>query len=289
MGYFRIALRVLDTLEMITNKGDWFEFTESSKALRFFESREIQDLIRSGVAFSWIEFLKKVTTDSISTASKLVNAVKSQWDPAPSILLPLMNGLVVAPLLVALHKVVADWNYEKELVEVDLFGCDPSAAELILPFLEWIGLGRLIILDGQKAATVLHLSLQGRYFLGRCLNMGVAVSYQPLLCGVEELLYGSPAKVLEPSFDTGIEQHVHRSLNVIGSGSMHRGYFISLCECVGELFNSSSFDSQPQYIIDMGCGDGHLLKLVYEYISQKNCTGLKSCQLSDYNDWRRYK
>ncbi|MCW7538531.1 SDR family NAD(P)-dependent oxidoreductase [Aquabacterium sp. A7-Y] len=118
----------------------------------------------------------------------------------------------------------------------------------------------------------LRLNQRGRYLCERALTMAVTASYKPLLLSLRELLCGDPARVLGRDAD-GHETYVDRTLNVIGSGFQHGKYFQDLVELVVEMFDRQPVEEQPKYIIDMGCGDGALLKTAYTAIVERSQRG----------------
>ena len=206
--------------------------------------------------------------NTVECLSTMVIAIESRWSPVSPDLARLLDGLVLAPMLIALHKHVADWDYTQRVKQISRGTAVPEI---------WALLVRLMVLLGwavQPAEinddlTVPHdglaemaLTGQGCFLLERCLNMGVAVSYFPMLEHVNELHYGSPANVFQYD-ENGHEAHVDRTMNVIGSGSMHRGFFDMLCGVIGTTFDDGDFAEQATHICDMGCGDGRLLETVY--------------------------
>jgi hypothetical protein len=180
-----------------------------------------------------------------------------------------MNGLILAPMMISLHKYLVNWDYHQSISYLEQHQCSENSWDLVINLFS-----HLKLCNNGDGKERVQLSNRGKFFLERALNMGVAVSYKPLLCQVEELFTGSPSRIL--AYDSnGNETHVDRTLNVIGSGSMHGNYFTVLCETIGEIFNNEEdLESQPRFICDMGCGDGHLLSIVYKYISQHTKRGL---------------
>ena len=72
----------------------------------------------------------------------------------------------------------------------------------------------------------------------------------------------------------GHELHVDRVLNVIGSGYMHKRYFDDMMNVfVHKIFNSEPLSEQPTVVADMGCGDGTLLKTIFDFIKVKTARG----------------
>ena len=107
--------------------------------------------------------------------------------------------------------------------------------------------------------------------------MHIALSYRPMLNGMDALLFGEPATVFgrhktgEESH--GEERHIDRRLNVQASGNQHTSYFNDLVDQVIHRFNQQPLEAQPQAIVDVGCGDGSLLKQVYHAIADHTLRG----------------
>ncbi|NEO80922.1 MAG: SDR family NAD(P)-dependent oxidoreductase [Moorea sp. SIO4G3] len=71
----------------------------------------------------------------------------------------------------------------------------------------------------------------------------------------------------------GSESHIDRKLNVMSSGFQHQKFFADVDELILTIFNQLPYTEQPNYVVDMGCGDGTLLKRVYQVISTKSARG----------------
>ena len=71
---------------------------------------------------------------------------------------------------------------------------------------------------------------------------------------------------------TGDELHVDRTLNVVASGFQHGKFFADVDELIIDLF-SQPLDRQPNYVADMGCGDGTFLTRIYEVICTQSERG----------------
>ena len=110
-----------------------------------------------------------------------------------------------------------------------------------------------------------ELTPLGTYVLERSLILAVPASYRMMLRNMDSLLWGDPKTILMCD-KNGHEQHVDRALNVEASGFQHQRFFDHVDKIIGDIFNQESLQAQPKYIVDMGCGDGTLLKRVYERI-----------------------
>ena len=93
-----------------------------------------------------------------------------------------------------------------------------------------------------------------------------------MLIEIAEVIFGDCKSVFKRDLHDH-ELHVDRTLNVIGSGFQHKKYFSDMEEIILSLFNRKPYAEQPKYIADMGCGDGTLLKKIYEIIKHKSLRG----------------
>ena len=129
---------------------------------------------------------------------------------------------------------------------------------------------------------------KGNFFIKRSAAYGVTVSYMPLFNKIDSLLFGKTKNILNRD-KNGNEKHVNRKMNVWGSGGAHKLYFKKIDEIVLEIFNRP-LEKQPQGIADMGCGDGTLLKHLYNLIKTKTLRGKNLNQFplyvigADFND-----
>ncbi len=163
-----------------------------------------------------------------------------------------IQGVVIVPLMIALKKLDC-------VDESILFNKIPSnLRQAIFRYFihkKW----------AEKMAEQTVLTAAGRFMLERALNMAVAASHAPLLYKMQEILFGDVTNVFGKNAE-GHELHIDRTLNVIGSGFQHTRYFDDVEEIIIALFNKNPVEKQPKYIIDTGCGDGTLLKKIYEII-----------------------
>ena len=271
LGYFNIVLRALQTLGIVRTRGAGsraYCFTERVYDLLSLPS---QSSINAMLEFSWTSFMSEsgnpVDMVRASVVKMMVGYVEQYWAPATNQIASLLDGLVLAPLLIAVHKHTADWDYSSKIFKVVRGNCNPLAWSVIADLFTGLEWGR-VTADFNEIV----MSTAGRFLMERCLNMGVATSYAPLLLGSKDLVYGAPTDLFKYD-EFGHETHVNRSLNVIGSGAMHGGFFDSLCVQIGDIFDNMEFSSQPRYIVDMGCGDGALLKSVFMHVAQRTIRG----------------
>ena len=85
-------------------------------------------------------------------------------------------------------------------------------------------------------------------------------------------LYEGRVTVTEPQ-DGAPEWHVNRALNVAASAAAHGRYFRDADGIFMELFNREPIAQQPDFIADMGCGDGSWLIHLYGLVRDRTLRG----------------
>ncbi len=120
------------------------------------------------------------------------------------------------------------------------------------------------------------------------LHYGLTLSYWPMLCNLQKLIFNASRNVTHVQRGQE-EEHVDRILNVLASGVAHRRYFEDSDKIIIEIFNQEPISRQPKFVADMGCGDGAWLKRVYQVIKTETKRGLHLDQFpllmvgADYN------
>ena len=189
---------------------------------------------------------------------KWLTLSQARWNLTDPLLADLLDGVFVIPLLIMINK--------HQLLDQAIFhSLSPKVRE---------ELTTLFVNKGwaQSVTKPLCLTDTGRFMLDRALISGVAASYRPLLSRVPELLFGDSKTIFQRDA-AGHEQHIDRTLNVVASGFQHKKYFTDIDETILAIFNRLPIAEQPNYVADMGCGDGHLLARVYETIRLKSARG----------------
>jgi acyl transferase domain-containing protein/SAM-dependent methyltransferase len=249
-GYLDVALRMMVCLEWIrpTQNGS-YDVTPELANFRLIPER-IMDLYN-------FPFDRYVQGDGGDLLEPWLARSERRWDSDHRYLPDYLDGLFM-PLLLALKT-----QGRLELVDRE------RAATLRLDVAPAVrgGVERLLVARGwaSRSGGELQLSRAGRFVIDRILITAALASYRPMLARAPELLFGDAAGVfaLDPA---GHETHLDRTLNVIGSGFQHEKYFAALSEVVVRLFDHERYSSQPRYIADMGCGDGSLLRRLYETV-----------------------
>jgi SAM-dependent methyltransferase len=150
------------------------------------------------------------------------------------------------------------WRAEADpasLVTVHLDGALAVPALLALR-----GTGRLHRPDGDIARLLnllgwldesRHWTARGQASIAFIDHFGLVGSYLPMLARLEKLWRGE--LIVTPGDD---EWHCQRELNVQASAAAHRRYFADADPIFREIFSRTP---RPEFIADMGCGDGSWL------------------------------
>ena len=169
------------------------------------------------------------------------------WGISDPLLADFLDGLLTVPLAIAMgpgqltaHECVRDWFLRHE----------------------W----------AVKVAGNVELTAAGRYLLDHVRNAGTVLSYAPMLLRLRELIFGSPRTVFAED-DDGRETHVERTLNVESCGLQHEKFFAGADEIIIEIFNCEPLERQPRYVVDMGCGDGSMLRRIFEVVRGRTARG----------------
>ncbi len=95
------------------------------------------------------------------------------------------------------------------------------------------------------------------------LHYGLVGSYFPMLAALPRLLFAGRPSLARVSPGEP-ECHVDRRLNVQASAVAHRRYFQDADAIFLELFDREPVGTQPDFVADIGCGDGTWLTRIYE-------------------------
>jgi len=117
-------------------------------------------------------------------------------------------------------------------------------------------------------------SSAGSYLINNINIIGVASSYKSMLLRYEDLLNKDPELIFKTK--NNIESHIDRNLNIEASSSQHEKYFNRVIKIIEKIYRKKNI---PIYIMDVGCGDGLLLKKIYlhlaKILSNKNLKKIK--------------
>lgn len=176
-----------------------------------------------------------------------------------------IEGCIVGPIIVLLgvnglfHKYFMEASFTAEE-----YHKDPESFKKILDFFSYLGWFN-------KKKNTYQFTDEGLFFAKRATAYGVTVSYLPTFLALDELLFGNPL-ILKTESENETEKHVHREMNVWGSGGAHTTYFKIVDQVVIELFNKP-IDEQPKGILDMGCGNGAFIQHIFDVIEHQTIRG----------------
>lgn len=175
-----------------------------------------------------------------------------------------IEGAIAGPIVVMLgmngmfHKYFMEASFRAQE-----YHQDPESFKKILDFLSHLGWFK-------KKNDTYRFTDDGLFFAKRSSAYGVTVSYLPTLVALDELLFGNPEFLKAEIHET--EKHVHREMNVWGSGGAHSTYFKIIDQIIIELFNKP-IEEQPKGILDMGCGNGAFIQHIFDVIEHQTKRG----------------
>ena len=278
-GYLNVALRLLASQGWLTQNilqdGEEIEFELTDKGREAFSMTpiytsfcefipvliELDRYLFDPNAGSVQENLQNLMEDYRSFNQTYPNSNLVGWEIARH-----LEGILAGPILVALGMseffveiLEQEGEIPEGLVDVNL----PLLSSVMEFFrlLNWIESN-----NGQYRFTA-----EGLFYIMRTVAYGVTVSYLPTFHHVPDLLFGNP-NIIWKRTSKGLETHVNRRMNVWGSGGAHSLYFRKIDEIVAHIFNQP-LDDQPVGIADMGCGDGTMLKHLYNLVKNQTERG----------------
>lgn len=255
-GHFRVALRMLQSLGLLhIDKLDclqWVQNDGHQQAIIADAAIELYRLDSPDLLLS--QGSVNLLSSLVSCSQKNTKHYSQQW-----------CDILDAPLAVTLLLLLRTKQPEELFHTID----EPMQT-LVREF--FIHKGWLTATVGNREIPA--LTDLGRFLLERSLNLGVTASYRPMLRQIEQVIFGDPSLVFTRDAE-GHESHIDRTLNVLGSGFQHEKYFLTIDTIIEEIFNQPQVSDQPKYIVDMGCGDGTLLKRIYDLIKSKTNRGIR--------------
>ncbi|MBV9495834.1 MAG: polyketide synthase dehydratase domain-containing protein, partial [Acidobacteria bacterium] len=263
-GYLDVALRMLDCLEWIRPAADGRYEATAELA----HARAIPDAIMDLYRFPFEAFVGGGETESIEPWLELS---ERRWNSEHAFLPDFLDGLLILPLLLTLQT-----QKRLEVTERKRKGEEQAVATLSLRVEPHVrrAVERLFLANGwgTRAGKTLQLSRAGRFIVERIFITAVVASYRPMFVRAEELLFGDASAVFARDAE-GHETHVERTVNVLGSGFQHDKFFTELSDLIVRCFEGDDYEAQPKYIVDMGCGDGTLLRRLYEAVRDRTPRG----------------
>lgn len=249
-GHLQVVLRMFESLQWVKfNDQGLIELTMDAKTYQLIQSLPIEVLSLYKIPVS--RLLKSIFHRK--HINRWIKYLLSQSSPN-HLVFDFLQGTIIVPLLIALRQ-----GKDSDLNPTYLFDqLSAKVRQTILLFFEsknWL----------KKQDGRIELTEIGKFMLDRSYNLATVASYYPMLAQISKILFGDPQKVFRRDRH-GHELHIDRTLNVIASGFQHERYFKDIEILIISIFNREPYEEQPKYVIDMGCGDGTLLKRIYQTI-----------------------
>ena len=259
-GHLHVALRTLRALGWVTlSEGGAYAAPAATLAAAGSEAlAELCDAVYSDAPGMVARLATQLQRADEGWAGFAADAV------APRALRTMLTGAVLAPLLMELHM----HHMEAAPGGGVRLGGIGAAAGLLAASFRRRGMCAAGLSDGR-----LQLTESGGFVVQRCGAFGVALSYRPMLRQLETVLFGDVRAVFSHDAE-GHEEHVDRTMNVVGSGFMHGKFFDDMMSVhVHRTFDELPLDQQPSIVADTGCGDGTLLLRLYRYVRDRTRRG----------------
>lgn len=258
-GHLRVAFRLLESLGVISSSdGQTFSAGVSSPLNGSISNGFTRPIFDEIVDIYQTPIDALLPEKGISFVS-WVDHVIDRWGLDDSTVADLYDGPVLVPLLLALSRRI---NKDSQLILEDLDEPVRLAIQRLFEAKQW----------GLQGGVGVQLNDAGRYLLERAPINETVHSYGAMFQRMDELLFGDSRAVFANNAQ-GHETHVDRSSNVIGSGFQHGKFFAEMDDIFVEIFNRVPLENQPRYVADMGCGDGALLKRIYDVVRRSTIRG----------------
>ena len=275
-GYLNVALRLLCSqgwlIQDIDNTTDTIYYETNTNSERAFSLtplyKDAVNLLHYSVKFPE----ERIGADVFIALEKIFIKFENKFDlkntdsdTVEAQVLKHIEGAIAGPIIVLLgvngffHKYFMEASFRAQE-----YHKDPESFKKILDFFSHLG---WFI----KKNDTYRFTDEGLFFAKRASAYGVTVSYLPTFVKLDDLIFGN-ALVLQTENPEDTEKHVHREMNVWGSGGAHSTYFKVIDEVIIELFNRP-IDEQPKGILDMGCGNGAFIEHIFDVIEQRTKRG----------------
>jgi len=276
-GYLNVALRVLCSqgwLEQdLNNKTNTIVYKINDKSKAAFQLVHLYEdavnLLRYSDRFATE---KMISTDAFIALERIFKKFEANFgldisneDSIEYQIYKHIEGTIAGPIIVLLgvnglfHKYFMEASFTAEE-----YHKDPESFKKILDFFAHLGWFK-------KKRDTYQFTDKGLFFAKRASAYGVTVSYIPTFLQLDELIFGNPL-VLKTDSPNDTEKHVHREMNVWGSGGAHTTYFKVIDRVIIDLFNRP-IDLQPKGILDMGCGNGAFIEHIFNIIEKQTLRG----------------
>ncbi|WP_353778455.1 class I SAM-dependent methyltransferase [Winogradskyella sp. 3972H.M.0a.05] len=275
-GYLNVALRILCSQgwlnQHLNNENNSVSYEINSNSEKAFGLaplyKDVVNLLKYSAKFPE----ERMGADVFIVLEKIFKKFENKFgmkntesDAIESQVLKHIEGAIAGPIVVLLgvnglfHKYFMEASFRAQE-----YHKDPESFKKILDFFSHLGWFK-------KKKETYRFTDEGLFFAKRASAYGVTVSYLPTFVSLDELIFGNPL-VLKTDSPDETEKHVHREMNVWGSGGAHSTYFKVIDEIIIELFNRP-IDEQPKGILDMGCGNGAFIEHIFDVIEQRTLRG----------------
>lgn len=275
-GYLNIALRILCSQgwldQDIDNVSNTIFYNTNEKSEKAFGLVSLYQDAVTLLSYSVKFPEERIGTDAFIVLERIFNKYQNNFGLKEPLegsvekqLLMHIEGVIIAPIIVMLgvnglfHKYFMEASFRAQE-----YHKDPESFKKILDFFSYLGWF-------DKKNETYRFTDKGLFFAKRASAYGVTVSYLPTFIKLEELIFGNPL-ILKTSSPQETEKHVHREMNVWGSGGAHSTYFKVIDQIIIELFNRP-IDDQPKGILDMGCGNGAFIEHIFDVIEHQTLRG----------------
>ncbi len=282
-GYLNVALRVLSSQgwldQHLDNTSNSIKYTTNDNSKKAFSLVELyEDVVHLLKYADRFAHEKMISLDAFIALERVFKKFETNYgldiSDENSIgyqVYKHIEGVIAGPIIVLLgvnglfHKYFMEASFTAEE-----YHKDPESFKKILDFFSHLGWFK-------KKKNTYQFTDKGLFFAKRASAYGVTVSYIPTFLQLDELIFGDPL-ILKTESPDDTEKHVHREMNVWGSGGAHATYFKIIDEVIIDLFNRP-IDDQPKGILDMGCGNGAFIEHIFNVIEQQT---LRGKMLDDY-------
>lgn len=275
-GYLNVALRIVSSqgwlVQHLDNKDNTISYEINEKSSNAFQLVAFYEDAVHLLSYTVKLYNEPIGIDAFSALEKVFAAFETCYGMDVSDetsveyqVLKHIEGAIIAPIIVRLgmnglfHKYFMEASFTAEE-----YHKNPESFKKILDF--FAHLGWFI-----KKKNTYRFTNEGLFFAKRASAYGVTVSYLPTFIHLDDLIFGN-AKVLKTESSDEPEKHVHREMNVWGSGGAHSTYFKVIDQVIIKLFNKP-IDEQPKGILDMGCGNGAFIQHIFDVIEYQTLRG----------------
>lgn len=217
--------------------------------------RRVGQCVADAMPFERSLLCSKPAARDLSAFTTLVSEAAAGWPECSSpIVRQHLTGALLVPVLLGLH----------------LAGmCDAAATDLTeLPQAVLDLFGSAGLTDSRRGGW----TEDGKVARSHAIYLGMVGSYVATLTRLHSLIFGdiAPPTHSQPG---QVELHVDRELNVLASAAAHSRYFAAADEIIIDIFDRMPLESQPTFVMDMGCGDGSWLVHIHDVIRRRTIRG----------------